>query len=606
MEVDPNKPPKKSWKRFQRTPISYKSLSRGMKNAEKVSVRHARKFIVKRLENLKASRRVIMTWLIAVAVVLLGTVAQYMMYDRALTTTASQPGGTYAEGVLGMIDTLDPLFSSSNAELSANKLLFSSLYSHDKTGTLRPDVAESMKIDKSSKVYTVTVRQDVKWHDGKPLTANDVDFTIKTIQNPASTVNSVLRTNWMDIKTKVIDENTIKFILPSRYAAFPGALTFPIIPKHILGDVPASTIGESAFSRSPVGSGPFEFKLLQVTRQDASRKVLYLTANDAYYRGQPNISRFELHTYENNDQLLSALKTSEVAAINDADLTNVDLDESMYNETYQSINNGVYLMFNSNNTILKSKDVRVAIRAGIDTEKIRGAAENEVKPLHLPFIASQVNSKNLPKAPLSNIEKSKQLLSKAGWKLPKDAAIRQKGKMQLNFRLTTIKNAQNKRVIAELQRQLSELGIAITVESIDITSPAAGFVQNVLQPRNFDLLLHELPIGSDPDVYSYWHSSQTGVSGYNFANYQSKTADAALTTARDRVEKRLRDIKYTAFAKQWISDAPAVGLYQQSITYVTKKPVKAMDKNIQLITSAGRYVDVNHWTVNEGVVYKTP
>ncbi len=132
-------------------------------------------------------------------------------------------------------------------------------------------------------------------------------------------------------------------------------------------------------------------------RQDLGRKTLYLTANQKYYQGSPLLGRFELHTYEGNKQLLRALKTSEVAAISDADVSDEELDPSIYNTDYYDINNGVYLLFNAKNATLKDKDVRLALRAAIDTDKLRNAAKNDVKQLHLPFISSQVDNKDLPK-----------------------------------------------------------------------------------------------------------------------------------------------------------------------------------------------------------------
>src|SRR5690606_16960206 len=140
-------------------------------------------------------------------------------------------GGTYAEAVTGQIDTLNPLYASTEAEVSVSRLLFSSLYTFDTAGKLSESLAQSMDVDESGKIYTVKIRSDVIWHDGRELTAKDVAFTINLIKKPATM--SPLRINWQDVEVRVIDDTTVEFRLPALYAAFPHALTFAVLPSHI-------------------------------------------------------------------------------------------------------------------------------------------------------------------------------------------------------------------------------------------------------------------------------------------------------------------------------------------------------------------------------------
>ena len=131
-------------------------------------------------------------------------------------------------------------------------------------------------------------------------------------------------------------------------------------------------------------------------------------------------------------------------------------------------------------------------------------------------------------------------------------------------------------------------------------------VQDYLQPRNFDVLLYELTIGADPDIYAYWHSSQATMRGLNFSNYSNDIADDALSSARLREELDLRNAKYVSFAQQWLEDAPAIGLYQPVFQYVHNKGSVTMGEDLRLISPRDRYADVLYWTVNNSPVYKTP
>ena len=131
-------------------------------------------------------------------------------------------------------------------------------------------------------------------------------------------------------------------------------------------------------------------------------------------------------------------------------------------------------------------------------------------------------------------------------------------------------------------------------------------MQNILQPRNYDVLLYQLNIGADPDIYAYWHSSQISPQGLNFSNYSNTISDDALTSARSRVEPLLRNAKYLTFSRQWLSDVPAIGLYQSTSQYVTSKNTHSFDKSNTLISPINRYSDVLDWSVGSQTVYKTP
>lgn len=593
---------KRGWKQFQKLTFDSKRFSKRVKKAEGATTRHARKFIITRLDNIRSVRRRIIGWLLLVGAMIIAVGMQLVWFQNSYQTLAPSRGGTYAEASLGPIDTLNPLYASSSAEIAASRLMFSSLYSYDRTGHVHGDLAENMTVDKTGTIYTVKLRPNVQWHDGSILTAKDVAFTINLIKNPET--RSPLRINWQDITVKEVDATTVQFQLPAIYAAFPNALTFPVLPEHILGKVAPGAVRENVFSRSPVGSGPFSFSLLQTV--DAKRhKVVHMTAFDKYYGGEPMLARMEVHAYDSQDSIMKALRTGEVSAA--ADLTGADVsqvDTHNYNIVSQPINSGVYALFNTDASILRDKTVRQALELATDTSAIRASLPMKVESLDLPFINGQVSGAAMPHPALPNAEKAGALLDKAGWKI--QDGVRQKGKQKLALTVATTRNAQYEKALETLAGQWRKLGITINTNIVDTADPSTNFVQNVLQTRNYDVLLYELFIGADPDVYAYWHSSQIGMNGYNFSNYVSANADAALASARSRLEPELRSAKYTAFAKQWIEDVPAVGLYQPSAEYVVNKHVRSVDPSATLISAYDRYSNVLDWSVSQKSVYKTP
>lgn len=608
MDQDPQLPSKQpsDWKKFRRLKFDSKAISRRARKAETKTARHAHRFILKRMDSLRESRRAILLWIGAVGMIVLATAVQAVMYGANVTTEAAAPDGTYAEGVVGKLDTLNPLYASSAPEIAASRLVFSSLYDYDKTGALHPDVAQKMVVDESGKNYTVTLRDTVKWHDGARLTADDVVFTIQTIKNPAARVRSSLQVNWRDIAVKKIDDKTVQFTLPA-YAAFPHALTFPIVPKHLLEGVSPSTLYESSFSRSPVGSGPFMYRLLQSPNAISDQKVFHMTANPDYYNGKPRLGRYELHAYTDENSLIKAVNAFEVTGAADISSARIkDIKNPAYVSRQYSINNGVYALMNNATGLFSDSKVRQAVQAAVDTAKVRQVAGEDVAPLDLPFLRSQISDSSAIGLPSVDPARARTLLDEAGWKVESGSQVRKKDAMPLKLRITTTKNTQYEQVAETISQQLKAVGFDASVEVIDDKAPNANFIVGTLQGRNFDMLVYELPIGADPDVYAYWHSSQAGLSGYNFANYKNSVADVALASARDRLDFRLREAKYISFAKEWLKDAPALGLYQQSVTYIVNKNASVMDDNTIFVLTSDRYASVHHWTVNRSRVYTTP
>ena len=200
---------------------------------------------------------------------------------------------------------------------------------------------------------------------------------------------------------------------------------------------------------------------------------------------------------------------------------------------------------------------------------------------------------------------SKQILDSDGWNLNKNK-VREKGWVTLKLSVVTAKDNELESVLQTLTDQWKNLGLITETKIIDVNNVIGGDVQNILQPRNFDVLLYQLNIGADPDVYAYWHSSQASMHGLNYSNYSNPISDDALLSARARTEPVLRNAKYITFAKQWLSDVPAIGLYQSTTEYAISKGAQAFDGSNILVSPVDRYSDVLNWSVGSRTVYKTP
>lgn len=596
--------PKGGWKALNGVSFDRKAALRRLKKVETASTRHAHRFLVSRLNNAKSVRREIGIWAVLMGIMIASMGLQFALSQQGYTKTAPLAGGTYAEAVLGPVGSLNPLYASTSAELSFQRLVFSSLYNYDNTGALHQDLATGMEVTENGAVYKVTLRKNARWHDGELVTAKDVAFTVNLIKNPATRATA-LRSSWEDVTVQVINDYTVEFKLPGASAAFPYSLTFPVLPVHILANVNAGALRENAYSAAPIGSGPFEYKLFQQADAITNHEVVHLVGNANYYGGKPKVEQMELYAYTSLDDIREALAANEVNGA--ADVKNVT-DEDMgktYTVVTMPLASGVYALFNNNNSILKDANVRRALQVGTDMAKVRSVVGGNVLPLNLPFTEGQLTGE-LPTPPTYNAASAAVMLDDAGWKL--NGTERSKDGVALKLTITVPKNSQYQAAAQELASQWEALGVEAAVTAIDANNVATSFVQNVLQQRNFDVLVYELSIGADPDVYAYWHSSQggTNISGYNFSNYANKNADAALASARTRLDPALRNAKYVAFAKQWVADVPALALYQPVMEYVVNKNNVAVIQGSKLVLPTDRYANVLYWSVERGPVYKTP
>lgn len=598
---------KKGWKQFQRLQFDSRKLSRRARKMETATTRHAHKFILKRLANLRDARNHIMLWLGLVAVLIGAVMVQLLWYETSYHKTAPVSGGTYAEAVKGEINTLNPLYARSDAELTARSLLFSGLFAYDNTGHLRGDLAESIAVSPKRTTYTVTLKPDLKWSDGTKLTAKDVVFTVELMKNPAA--RAIMQQSWRDVVVRAVDERTVEFQLPAAYAAFRDALTFAILPQHLLGEVEPSVLRENRFSLSPTGSGPFTFRLMQTVGEDTetAHKIIHFVANSLHHKSPIRLDRFELHAYEKSKAMADAVTMYDVNAV-------VDIDHSIkleklpkdFTVQQQPINNGIYAFFNTASPLLRDASLRRALLAGTDVEQLKKAVSPKAPNLALPFVPSQIGEEqSFSYLPVHNTQVARDRLTKLGWKLQADGT-RKKKRQVLSLQVVVNQESRYSALARELGRQWKALGVEVSVTEFSQQAGGQGFVQSILQPRAYDVLINELIIGADPDVFAYWHSSQANASGLNFSNYKSKLADDILVSARQRGETSLRNEKYKAFAKVWSNDVPAIPLYQATFIYAHTKKTSAFSDSSITASPVDRLADISSWTADRGRVYKTP
>jgi peptide/nickel transport system substrate-binding protein len=578
-----------------------RKLSRtGRKTTEK-SKAHIKQHIFSRIGNIRTVRLWVLEWMLLVIVIILFAVIQSIWYRNSYETEVFVSGGAYSEGTIGTINSMNPLYASTSSERTLSKLLFSSLVTPDTSGNLGNNLARSVRVDSTSKVWTVTLKDNIQWSDGQPITADDVVYTVDLIKNP--TAKTTVAVNFANVKVERADERTVIFTLPTVYAAFTETLDFPIVPKHILGEIDPSLIYENTFSTHPTGSGPFILNAMQRTSQG---QTVHLNRNTRYHASSPNLDSFILRTYNNARDIVSALNRAEITA--SADLSTLGNDTGItataIYERQAPINAGVFAFLNTSSQILSDTRVRQAIQRGINMDAIRqGIVEDQA--LDYPILARQMDLK-FPELPKHDPEAAQKLLSSAGYKLNENNQLANNSGATASLSLSVLSTGVLPQLAERLAEQLTALGFEVIIDEFVAEEASQDFFTAIIRPRNYDVLIYEIDLGLDPDPFAYFNSAAATSTGMNLSNYRNVIVDDLLLSARTTMNPATRQVKYETFLKYWVNDAPTIGIYQSALKYYYTRNTRIFSENSILPNPLDRFSDVTYWATEKATRNRTP
>lgn len=556
--------------------------------------------LFRRLGRLVEVRRFLIGWLTLVVLLVVALFLQADSLRDKYQTLQPVSGGTFTEGIVGKYSNANPLYATSAPDVAASRLIFAGLYKYDADGQLTPHLAESIEVDQTELIYTVTLKPNLVWHDGHPLNSEDVVFTYQMVQNPDA--RSYLQSSWRGVTIEAKDERTVVFTLPDRLSGFTHSLTNGLIPQHILEDVDPEQLRSSDFNTiQPVGAGPFKFEAIELeaeaSQDQEQHESIGLASFDSYALGRPQLNRFVIRTFADQEALERAFDRKEVTAMAGLPAVPEDLENSQGTRDISlSLSGQVMVFFKTSSKPLDASEVRRALTLGVDRGQIISSIGYPVLVSDSPLLRSHTgyNSKLIQKT--SNQKAARKLLDAAGWKVDPSDGIRKKKKQALSFRLYSEANSEYASVTQSLQKQWREIGV-----DVQVSLQSAQDLQSTISTHNYDALLYAISTGADPDVYAYWHSSQADVRSsarLNFSEYRSPTADIAIEGGRSRSNPKIRQAKYRPFLQTWTRDNPALALYQPRYLYIVREPFYGFDLN-NLVNPVDRFSDVEGWMIRE-------
>jgi peptide/nickel transport system substrate-binding protein len=516
-------------------------------------------------------------------------------------------GGIYREGLLKQPRLINPLFLTSNdTDRDIAKLVYASLISFDAEGSPVPDLAESYEITDENKTYTFVLRENARWHDGKPVTADDVVFTVKTAQNPAYA--SPERPNWQGVIVEKLDDKTLRMTLRQPYASFINNLTLGILPKHLWENIDPISAQLNELNLRPIGSGPYMFSGIEKTKELVSHIVL--EANPRYHRAGPHLKRIEFFFFTSEDELTRALKINAIdgiGGVSSEQFEHPPINVAQHIFATPSVF-GVFLNANKLE-LLADKDIRMALLLALDRERIRKEAAGETTTAaHTPIPAGVFELAPDTYSPLPyDPEKAKEILDKRGFREDEQEGIRikkeQKAKKEiitpLRITLATSNAPQLARAAELIKTMWGEIGVAVELNVL----PIIELESSVIRPRTYETLLFGEVYSHDPDPFSFWHSSQIKDPGLNIAMYSNQKTDELLADARKTADREARQKKYEEFQKIIANDIGAIFLYSPSYPYLINKKVNGIREGT-IVLPADRFNEVTQWFIDTKRIWK--
>lgn len=526
------------------------------------------------------------------------------------TQIKPQAGGKYTEGILGQPRYINPILAQTNdTDRDLVQLIFSSLFKYDGQGNLIPDLAQDYNISDDGLVYDVFLKKDIVWHNGEPLTADDVIFTIKTIQN--SEYKSPLRVNWQGVIVEKTGDFAVRFKLSNIYAPFLHNLTVAMLPKHLWSGISAQNFPLAEYNLKPIGSGPYKFKGInkdkngEIKSIELIRNEYFYLANNAYGEIQPFIKKIKLKFYNNQADLIKACQKRQIDGLSFLPAENQNNIEARCNIHQISLPLYYAVFFNqTKNKPLADKTVRLALSHSINKEEIiadvlKGKGIAVDSPLLPGWMGYSPETKIYDFSP----EHSKNILKDGGWIDTDEDNIREKEingkKVNLEVNLLTADRPELKQTALLIKEYWEKIGVRTTLKIVGATA----IQQDYIRPREYDALLFGEALSADPDPFAFWHSSQKKDPGLNLSLYQNKDADKLLEEARQTMSQEDRIQKYIKFQQLLTDDIPAIFLHSSTYLYPVSKKIKGISLK-RLTTYSQRFSQIENWYIKTDRVWK--
>ncbi|MCM3744691.1 ABC transporter substrate-binding protein [Sporosarcina luteola] len=478
-------------------------------------------------------------------------------------------------------DGLNPILEETNVDA----LLFRGLFRFDENNEPKADIAESFDMSDDKLTYTFKLREDIRFHDGEPLTADDVIFTIESVLDDKNA--SFLKSDFLEVESlKKIDDYEFELKLKRPFTPILDKLTLPILPKHAFAGVEMRT---ADFNSHPIGAGPYEFD-----RWDRGNS-LTLKAYEHFHGTKPSIAKvifkfipdsnvraLQLASGEVDIALLDPVQVGELEKRNHVKIYNIDTAD------YRGI------LFNMQNDLWQDVRVRQAFSYAIDRKQIvkgilKGFGEEAYSPLQKhAFHNEDIETYSY------DIKQAGKLLDEAGWKLADDG-FRYKDGQKLSFTITApASDAVRVNMANYVAEGYKSIGADVKVAALDWSAIT-------IEETDAFMIGWGSPYDADHHTYILFHSEESSLtgSGYNYGSYSNEKVDALLEKGRLSMDEQERQASYMAFQEELANDPAFAFIAYVNAVYGIHGNIEGVKERTLGHHGSGFLWNVEEWKWND-------
>ena len=538
---------------------------------------------------------VVILAVIAIGILLLGQQPTILPgVDPVIEPTS---GGVYTEALIGQLERLNPLLDYYNpVDQDVDRLLYSRLIRFDERGIPSGDLADSWGISQDGTVYNISIRPEAVWHDGEPVTSDDILFTVDLLRQEGMPVPADLQAFWDQVELTILDDKTLQLHLPEPFAPFLDYLTFGVVPKHLLQGLSTEEIINADFNLNPIGSGPYRFERLIVEEGDIAGVVL--SVFDDYYADAPYITEVVFRYYPDSSAALKEYQDEDLLGVSliDSQILAVALKEqelNMFSGRTPRLSIVYMNLGDPSLPFFQDSEVRRALLTGINRQKIIDRLLNgQAIIAHGPILPDTWAYYDGIEKIDYDPEKAVEMLKSAGYTIPaQGGSVRAKEGVALAFELLHPDVEPFVSVARLIQEDWERIGVKAVLRGVT----QEELMTEYLVPRSYDAALVDLNLSPypDPDPYPFWHQAQSTI-GQNYSLWDDRKASEYLEQARIEVDLQERSRRYNNFQVRFTTEMPALPIFHPIYSYGVEAQVQGVSMG-PIFSMPDRFNNISSW-----------
>lgn len=517
--------------------------------------------------------------------------------NEELKISVPQKGGSITEGIVGTPRFINPVIAVSNADRVLTSIVFSGLMKKDENGNIVPDIASSYEVSSDGKTYTFFIKENLTFHNGQRLTAEDVAFTINKIKDPA--IKSPLRAEWEGITVEAIDELTVQFNLDKPFSPFVEYATVGILPRGLWEEIYSEEFALTDYNLYAVGSGPF--KVSKIEKNDGVPDTFVLESFNHYSLGEPFIKTVTIKSFDNEEDAAKSFKSGNIDLVGILSTKNSDAITKNADKVEVSTLPRIFSIFinPSTNEILGDQKLITILSGAINRD---GLVKNILDGFGVSLYGPLPENTSPKYIKIMSAEEAGLALDEIGWKLNGESIRNKeinKKKVYLSFTLSTSDAPELSETARMISEMMAQIGVEIKVQPYEIGT----LNQDIIRPRDYEMLLFGQVLASDTDLYSFWHSSQRNDPGINVGKYASVRTDSLLEQAVKESDREKQKELLSQAGDVIARENGAIFLYAPSYIYALNKDIGNLSIN-KISSTVDRFANIEDWYVLTERVWK--